>query len=47
MLANIDKESMVSRIWKDETLGSAYAVKLVSLLHELRCEGVSEGLCEG
>eukprot|EP01042_Synura_sphagnicola_P008525 gene8525-10935_t len=47
VLANIDKESMVSRIWKDETLGSAYAVKLVTLLHELRCEGVSKATVKG
>eukprot|EP01042_Synura_sphagnicola_P003437 gene3437-4265_t len=47
VLANIDKESMVSSIWKDETLGSAYAVKLVSLLHQLRCEGVYDASVNG
>eukprot|EP01042_Synura_sphagnicola_P001726 gene1726-2026_t len=40
VLSNIVNESMVSKIWKDETLGSAYATELLSVLHDLRSEGV-------
>eukprot|EP01042_Synura_sphagnicola_P000504 gene504-537_t len=46
VLANITNESMVNGIWIS-TLGSAYAVKLLSLLHQLRSEGVSELLVKG
>eukprot|EP01042_Synura_sphagnicola_P001390 gene1390-1583_t len=38
---------MVTKIWRDETLGLAYATELLSILHDLRSEGVPEGLVKG
>eukprot|EP01042_Synura_sphagnicola_P001968 gene1968-2330_t len=43
VLANITNETMVAGIWIS-SVGSAYAVKFLSLLQELRSEGVPEEL---
>eukprot|EP01042_Synura_sphagnicola_P001414 gene1414-1610_t len=47
LLANIVNESMVDEIWRDKMLRSIYSTELVSILHDLRSEGVSEELVKG